>query len=190
MYSGQEIVEQEKCKIILAEFYEGIVCYNKTKALTEDEKVIDPETGLPVTLTKPVIKFNLLDAETAEYDLATQTLSTVNFSAKPFIIPVDADFTFVFEAEIPSGTTGLVVTMHTDTYEKERIMPLTYIEDCSDFTWDWNYTDPTFDWLSTAYVQSFCVNEDTTTQLVFQGEIDSATTELMTLIIDLRRASS
>ena len=182
MYSGQEVVEQEKCKIILASFYEGIVCYNQTKLLTEEEKVINEETGLPFSLTKQVIKLNLLDSETASYDPITQTLTTINFSARPFIIPEDTDFTYFFEAEIPEGTTGLVVTMHTESYEKERIMPLAYIELCNDLTWDWNYSQPGFEWLEAAYVKSFCINEDTTTQVVFQGEIDETSSELITLV--------
>ncbi len=83
MYSGQEIVSQEECKIVLAEFYEGVDCYND----------IDN-----------TIKFTLLDWATATYNAATHTLNTRNFSCRPVIV---TEFKITFEAELPTGTTGL-----------------------------------------------------------------------------------
>lgn len=108
MYSGQEIVSQEECKIVLAEFYEGVDCYNKTDN---------------------TIKFTLQDWALATYDSGTQTLDTPNFSCRPLIIT--EDITMIFEAGIPAGTTGLEVIMHTAEYTRTRIMPLMYIRECN-----------------------------------------------------------
>ncbi len=149
MYSGQEIVSQEECKIVLAEFYEGVDCYND----------IDN-----------TIKFTLLDWATATYNAATHTLNTRNFSCRPVIV---TEFKITFEAELPPGTTGLEVHMHTDKYERTRIMPLSYLPVCVNTSWDDPY--PPVDW---AVINLFC-NTPTETTVELYGEIDVVTSTMI-----------
>lgn len=153
MYSGQEIVSQEECKIILAEFYEGVECYNET-----DKS----------------IKFVLVDWATATYDPVTFTLETRNFSCRPVII--EEELRITFEATMPEGTTGLEVHMHTAEYERTRIMPLIYLPICNISSWDINYGN--YNW---AYVEKFC-NESTYTLVEVKGEVDSVTPTSINLV--------
>lgn len=158
MYSGQEVVSQEKCRLLLANFYEGVVCI--------DYKSPDHEN--------PVLSLTLQDAQTAEYDADTQTLTTVNFSVRPLIIAADTDFSYLFAAELPEGTTGLEVIMFAEQYQKIRIMPLYLVRTCDSYTWTWTIppTDGDGDPFEWSYIKSICTNEDET-YVVYQGKLDS-----------------
>ncbi len=148
MFSGQEIVSQEECKIVLADFYEGVDCYNKTDN---------------------TIKFTLKDWALATYDSSTKTLHTPNFSCRPLIVV--EPITMIFEAEIPSGTTGLEVEMHTGEYQRIRIMPLNYLRECNSW-YPYIYDTP--------YIKDACYTATNTT-LTILGKIDSTTASSITI---------
>ena len=159
MYSGQEIVSQERCRLVLAVFYEGINCI--------DYKSVDTEN--------PVLSLTLQDAQTAVYDADTLTLTTVNFSVRPLLIAAETDFSYLFAAELPEGTTGLEVIMFAEEYQKVRIMPLYLVRTCNSYNWSWDLPpggggdlDP-FDW---SYIKSVCSN-DNETVINYQGTIDT-----------------
>jgi len=159
MYSGQEIVSQEKCRLLLAKFYEGIVCIDYKSNTTDN----------------PVLSLTLHDAQTAIYDRATMTLATVNFSVRPLIIEDDTDFAYLFAAEIPEDTTGLEVIMFADEYRKIRIMPLYLVRTCNSYNWSWTVPpgiggdDDPFTW---SYIKMVC-SEDGYTKVTYEGELDS-----------------
>ena len=147
MYSGQEIVSQEECKIVLAEFYEGVDCYNKTDN---------------------TIKFTLQDWATATF--SGDTLHTKYFSCRP--LSITGEITHMLIADIPDGTTGLEVHMHTAEYNRTRIMPLMYLRECN----SWN--PPAED---NPYINEAC-NTPTNTTLVIEGIVDSVTSNSIVVV--------
>ncbi len=169
MYSGQEIVSQEKCRLLLANFYEGINCIDYKSTAYDN----------------PVINMTLQDSQTAQYDPVTLTLTTVNFSVRPLILDSDADYSYIFLAEVPAGTTGLEVIMFAEEYRKVRIMPLYLIRTCNSYTWSWTLPptqkvpDP-FDW---SYLTSVCYKEEENqTILEYSGEVDTISRSAMTFV--------
>ena len=157
MYSGQEIVSQEECKIILSEFYEGVDCYDAT---TNE------------------VKFTLTDWATANYNKETLTLTTRNFSCKPVII--EDGIRVTFKAKIPDGTTGLEVVMFSEATNRVRIMPLVYLRQCNTIDWDYRYDNP--DWV---YVKKFCIEENSSPQVVLfdtMGELLAATPTSLSIV--------
>ena len=107
MYSGQEIVSQEQCKLVLSEFYEGVKCFDREKRL------------LTVVLQYPNSSF---------YDETSYTLVTPKFAVYP--VRLLDSITRVTQLSIPDNATGLYVVMKADKYQKVRIMPLDYIVEC------------------------------------------------------------
>ena len=165
MFSGQEVVSQEECRLVLGKFYEGINCIDYNT----------PDSG-------PVLSMTLTDAETASYNPVTQTLTTINFSVRPLILDSNTNFTYLFMAELPSNATGLEVIMFAEKYTKIRIMPLYLVRTCNTYHWTWDPPvtpppPPPFTW---SYLRGACYNEDETI-LVFAGEIDELTQYEITL---------
>ena len=161
MYSGQEIVSQEECKIQLAEFYEGVDCYNAT-----DNKV----------------KFTLSDMSVMEYNIVTLTMTTRNFSCRPVILPEHIGVTF--EASLPEGTTGLEVIMHTGGYQRIRTMPLKYLKNCNRVIIpdDCRYgCGGPGDTRGFSYLSKFCIEGDKT-RLEIIGEIDKKGSRYLILV--------
>jgi len=174
MYSGQEIVAQEECKIVLAEFFESIKCIDYKKPKANDSYYT-------------AINMILINAETAYYDPLTKTLSTINFSVRPLNIAPNTSYNYLFEAEVPEGVTGLEVIMLAEEYKKIRIMPLHYIEDCNSFP-EYNYDInipkpiplPPFNFpplnfpppssLDSSYIRSFCIEPDNSVKIIFIGK--------------------
>ena len=139
-YSGQEVVSQEECKLILAKFFEGVDCYNSVDK---------------------TIKFTVQDPD-IRYDEETKSIHTRYFSCRPLEKPDKLAITF--EAKLPEGTTGLEVIMHTDTYEKIRIMPLIYLPTCNPYSYPGGVD--TFPGL-----QRVCLTTDTVVEVKIIGDI-------------------
>lgn len=146
MYSGQEIVSQEECKIVLAEFYEGINCYNPNDK---------------------TIQMTLKDWATATY--VDKTLTTIAFSVRP--VNITLPLSKFITVSLDNDTTGLEVIMHTEEYEKIRIMPLIYLPVCSSYNFD-NDNDS---------VRDACITP-TITKFTIIGELDKVTATAITLI--------
>lgn len=148
MYSGQEIVSQEECKLVLAEFYDGVQCYNKT-----DHS----------------IKFSLKDWASATYDATSRVLTTRYFSCWP--VNIDT-ISRIFQAGLDENTTAIQVVMHSDKYTKVRIMPIRYLRQCNrleypnyDFNQDIDYSG------YYPYLRNYCT-EDGNTIIDVYGDID------------------
>lgn len=164
MFSGQEVVSQEECRLVLGKFYEGINCIDYNT----------PDSG-------PVLSMTLTDAETASYNPVTQTLTTINFSVRPLILDSNTNFTYLFMAELPSNATGLEVIMFAEKYTKIRIMPLYLVRTCDTYHWGWDVPDTTIpDPYKWSYLRSICYNQDETI-IVFSGEVDELTQYEITL---------
>jgi len=115
-YSGQELVEQERCKLVYAQFFEGVQCY-------------DPAKGI-IQIATPDFEYNT-------YDSVTKTLTTKTFSVTP-VIPTDLTEVRrpLLYTEVEIQTTGLKVTLTADQYTKTRIIPLYYLTECLSYSWD------------------------------------------------------
>lgn len=108
--SGWEVVEQEKCKLIYAKFFDGIQCFDATLG--------------HLHIATPDFEFN-------EYDPALKKLTTKTFSVFP-VTPADPAHikrpNLLLHVDI--NISGLVVKLTADTYEKTRIIPMFYLESC------------------------------------------------------------
>ncbi len=150
MYSGQEIVSQEQCKIIYAEFFEGVECYNASKR---------------------ILRLNLKDWIEYTYDAATNTLTTKYFIIRPVIFSGRLDR--YIDVIIPENITGLEITMTADIYSKKRIMPLDYIPFCKD------YSPYTCNELLCSFIYALCSNPgNLTIQLTLDAEPEILGTKL------------
>lgn len=110
--SGWEIVDQEKCKLIYAKFFDGVQCYDAARN--------------QITLTTP-------DFEQTTYDPTTKKLSTPSFSVRPVTPVSDLTRPIVF-VSIESNITALEVTLIADDYTKTRIIPMYYLDVCNSYT--------------------------------------------------------
>ena len=114
-FSGWEIVDQEKCKLTYAKFFDGVQCYDVAKNMLQ--------------LATPDFEYN-------QYDPVTKTLSTKSFSVRP-VVPTDLKHIQrpVIWATVDMIYTGLEVTLTADEYTKKRIIPMYYLDTCNSYSW-------------------------------------------------------
>ncbi len=105
MYSGQEIVKQEECRIILANFFEGLQC------ISADGR----------------IKFLILSTDTS-YDASSLTFMTQHYRVWP-VLMVNQGRNSV-ELRVLPGVTGLYIKTFVEDYEKLFIWPIKDIPRC------------------------------------------------------------
>ena len=114
--SGWEIVEQEKCKLVYAHFFDGVQCFDAAKGW--------------LRLSTPEFQHN-------SYDVETKTFSTNNFSVRP-VTPTDLDNlqSPLLTVSIAVEVTGLEVILTADQYKKTRIIPVYYLDSCDSYDWN------------------------------------------------------
>lgn len=117
-YSGQELVEQEKCKLVYAHFFDGVQCFDSVKNWLQ--------------VATPDYEFN-------SYDYATKTLTTKTFSVTP-VTPTDPNLDNIkrpfLTLRVSINITGLKVILTADDYTKTRIIPLYYLDTCDSYSWN------------------------------------------------------
>lgn len=106
--SGWEIVDQEKCKLVYAKFFDGVQCF-------------DEATGNLQLLTP--------DFEQSTYDNLTKTFTTTGYSLRPVTV-VGSLNRPIIQVRVDDLTTGIDISLEADSYTKYRTMPIYYIESC------------------------------------------------------------
>jgi len=110
-YSGQELIEQEKCKLVYSTFFDGVQCFDASKGRLQ--------------LATPDYEFN-------SYDSSTKTFTTKSFSVSP-VTPTDIDNLNkpLIYMNVNIDIAGLKVILKTGDYTKTRIIPIYYLDDCN-----------------------------------------------------------
>ena len=115
-FSGQDIVAQERCKIVYATFVDYIIkCYDSTKRIVY---IYNPNWW------------------TTTYDDSTKTLTNIDFEIKGISFKDSSYNTPLIAGVLEKGITGLAVKLKAEDYVKWRMYPISTLPVClGDQSW-------------------------------------------------------